>query len=417
MKRLCLFLAALFVVLTVGAYAQSTMSQEFKIYVDSDNNVVTAALFVTEGNAIVGHFGIKYNTEKLELVRHDLGVIPDEVPVRDADGNDYLAKIIKAASSDVVITPDSNKPAELVLKDKGQIMFGWYSTKDAVISPSANLGRIALIYFNIRTGIKAEDISASDFSFIKKEDCADIPGWSSGIVSIASDEKAYLAETDNQDERLNLSITLGINEKIPEVKEDEDAPDNETKPEEDKEETTTEDTSLYESANISASVSSAGAGIRLFMDDGLKSVNVPEYRVLIKDTNGNEVRNISGIVGITRSLTLKDLAPGFELVAEISAYTKSGKLIGKTEVSYKTSETPSANAKAYSVKYDVKDGTLYGFSAEEVLFGNIPTKAPTVYAPEGYKFIGWSVDGTNTVDIEKYNIYKDTVFTAVYAKE
>ena len=420
MRKLGLFFAVLFAVLTVGVHAQGAMSQNLKVYVNSDSNVVTAALFLSEGNAIVGHFGIKYNTEKLELVRHDLGLIPDEIPVRDADGNDYLAKIVKAASSDVVITPDSNKPAELVLKDKGQVMFGWYSTKNAVISPSTNSGAIALLYFNIKTGIKAEDISSSDFSFIKNEDCADIPGWSSGIISIASDEKAYLAETDNRDQRLNLSIALGLNEKIPEVQEDDDLPDIKTEPEEDnedKEETTTEDTSLYESAKISASISGAGAGMRLLIDDGLKDVNVPEYRVIIKDTNGNEVRNISGIVGITRSLTIKDLAPDFELVAEISAYTKDGKLLDSTSVSYKTPSTPASTAKVYSVKYDVKDGTMYGFNAEDVIFGNVPTKVPTVYAPDGYKFAGWSVDGTNTVDIEKYNIYKDTVFTAVYEKE
>ena len=101
---------------------------------------------------------------------------------------------------------------------------------------------------------------------------------------------------------------------------------------------------------------------------------------------------------------------------EVCAYAKNGKLLDSKKISAKTSSDSSATAKTYTVKYDVGSGTSYGFSSEQVLFGGTITKAPTVYAPEGYKFVGWSVDGKNVVDIEKYNIYKDTVLIAVYEK-
>ena len=71
----------------------------------------------------------------------------------------------------------------------------------------------------------------------------------------------------------------------------------------------------------------------------------------------------------------------------------------------------------YNITYKVGIGTAYGMKNEQVIFGDYATKAPTVYAPEGYAFAGWSVDGKDIVNLSEMRIYADTVFTAVYTKE
>lgn len=424
MKKLYVFLIALCVILSMGVYADSKLCQTMKIYAQDDSDIVTASVFITEGTGIVGHFGVKYNTEKLELVNCDGTKLPDVVPEQDTDGSSYIEKIVKAPSESVIITPDSNKVSELIQTEKGQVLFGWYSAKNVVLSPSVHAGKIADIYFKLKDGIKASDIALSDISFIVPADCEGISGWSAGIITIAEDENAYLAQTDDQETKLELKAELLMNEKssenvdtgLPtESDKTEEAEGNEDNDSE-QQQVIADDTYLYSGVNVAVQATSAKGGFRLLIDDGLSNIIVPEYRVFVTDTNGNTVRTIIGIVGITKSLTIKELAPEFDFNIEVCAYSKNGYLLDSEKLSFKTAADGSASAKSYTIKYDVKDGTAYGFSSEQVLFGQVATKAPTVYAPEGYKFIGWSVDGKNTVDLEKYNIYKDTVLTAIYEK-
>ena len=421
MKKLCVCLMTIFMLLSIGAFAESNINQDVKIYAKTGSDTVKASVFITKGTGIVGHFGIKYNTEKLELVRYDGTKIPDEFPEQDTDGSSYLGKIVKAASDNVIITPDSNKVAELVLREKGQILFGWYSAKNVIISPALGGGKIADVVFKLKDGKKAEDIVASDFSFITKTDCDGISGWGGGIITISSDEKAYYAQSDNQAEKLGLKIQLLMNEEMSETLEEElPAEDDKTQEAEQDEQETPEvlpdDAHLYTGTKVSVETIVFKGGVRLLIDDGLANINVPEYRVFITDNNGNTIRNINGIVGITRSLTIKDIAPDFDLNIEVCAYAKSGELLGSEKKAIKTASDSGAIAKTYTVKYDIGNGTSYGFSSEEVLFGGTVSKTPTIYAPEGYKFVGWSVDGENVVDIEKYNIYQDTVFISIYEK-
>ncbi len=424
MKKLCVFVMTLCVILSIGVFADSQLCQTMKIYAQDDSDTVTASVFITKGTGIVGHFGVKYNTEKLELVRLDGTKLPDEVTEQDADGSSYLTKIVKAPSEDVIITPDSNKMSELLQMTKGQLLFGWYSAKNVVVSPSVDGGKIADIMFKLKDGVKAEDIAISDFAFVTKSDCDGISGWSGGIITIASDEKAYSAQSDDEQSKLELKIELLMNEKpsesvdaeLPAESDKPQEPEDEQEQERQEQEIVADDAHLYAGADISVQASTVKGGFRLLIDDGLSKIIVPEYRVFITDTNGNTVRVITGIVGITKSLTIKELAPEFDFNIEVCAYAKNGTLLDSEKISFKTATDSSVTAKIYTVEYDVQSGTAYGFSSEQVLFGETATKAPTVYAPEGYKFTGWSVDGKNTVDLEKYNIYKDTVFTALYEK-
>lgn len=71
----------------------------------------------------------------------------------------------------------------------------------------------------------------------------------------------------------------------------------------------------------------------------------------------------------------------------------------------------------YIVKYEPgQHGTLLGAASEKVQSGNFPQKIPQVEAEEGYRFIGWTMDGKTTVEPEQVKVNKDIVFTALYEK-
>ncbi len=69
----------------------------------------------------------------------------------------------------------------------------------------------------------------------------------------------------------------------------------------------------------------------------------------------------------------------------------------------------------YTVTYNLSGGTLaQGAVTESVAAGSAPSKAPTVNAPDGMVFAGWSTDGKTVVDISKLKITTHTTLTAVY---
>lgn len=68
-----------------------------------------------------------------------------------------------------------------------------------------------------------------------------------------------------------------------------------------------------------------------------------------------------------------------------------------------------------TVRYNVGEhGTLTGSATESVQRGKTPSKVPTVTAKDGYKFLGWSLDGTTVVDPTTVTITSATTFTALY---
>ena len=117
-------------------------------------------------------------------------------------------------------------------------------------------------------------------------------------------------------------------------------------------------------------------------------------------------------------MTVAGLAPDYPLTAALIAYDTSGKELASASLSVRT-DSPDADSLpvAFTVTYDAGIGEFYGFENEEVLFGSSPTKAPRVYAPEGYTFAGWSIEGEETVELSKLRVYEDLQLIAVYTEE
>ena len=143
--------------------------------------------------------------------------------------------------------------------------------------------------------------------------------------------------------------------------------------------------------------------------------DIVSYTLILKDSAGQIVRQVDNIIGLTKSITVSGLAPDYALSAELKAYTSEGTELSDKALSVRT-ERPESDSTpvAFTVTYDAGIGEFYGFDSEEVLFGQAPTKAPAVYAPDGYVFAGWSIDGENLVSLTESRIYEDVCFIAVF---
>lgn len=74
-------------------------------------------------------------------------------------------------------------------------------------------------------------------------------------------------------------------------------------------------------------------------------------------------------------------------------------------------------ASSYTVIYEVGEHGALAEGAkrtESVNYGKFPKKVPAVVANEGYKFLGWSLDGKTVVEPTEQKINKRTTFTALY---
>ena len=418
MKKLTLALI-LCILLSVCAFAIDDTSHGVSITYDETSGIYKAELSVSAGNAIVGHFGLCYNTEKLMAVDKDFAVIPDTVPEKTSDGKSYLTQVVKPLADYIVVTPESNKPAELIDKEKGYVLFGWYATKDVeAVTPTKDGGKIAELCFKLKDGVTASDVSSSDFSPVTANQCSTLSGWNKGIIVINSQNKVFTYKPSDDSAELNISVKFGTSTA--------DSKDTNTKTEEDKyTDTETEpapqepfkENGEVKTADLKLTVKAFADKIRVFWTapDGVLPV---QYKVKLTDSNGNTIREFNGLVGITKSLTVKNLVPDFAFTISVSAFDKDGTELKHNEsVSAKTEMSSNAELTVYNVTYNVLSGSIYGFDSEQVIFGSVPTKEPKVYAPDGYIFEGWTIDGENVVDLSTYNVYSDIELIAKYKKK
>ncbi len=430
MKKLTLALI-LCILLSMCAFALDDTSHGVNITYDETSGIYKAELSVSAGNAIVGHFGLSYNTEKLTAVDKDFAVIPDAVPEKTSDGKSYLTQVVKPLADYIVVTPESNKPAELIDKQKGYVLFGWYATKDVeAVIPTKDGGKIAELYFKLKEGVNASDVSSSDFSPVTADKCATLSGWNKGIIVINSQNKVFTYRPSDGSAELNISVKFGsstVTEDTTTETEDDKKTETEVETESDTEtenkteveqtpEESFKENGEVKTADLKVTVKAFADKVRIFWTapDGVSPV---QYKVKLADSNGNTIREFDGLIGITKSLTVKNLVPDFAFSINVSAFDKDGtELKHKESVSAKTVISSNAELTVYNVTYSVGEGSFYGFESEQIIFGSIPTKAPKVYAPEGYAFEGWTIDGENVIELSSYNVYGNTEFIAKYVK-
>ena len=465
MKRLTmlLMLALLITLLSPGAAALDDTSHGVRLTYDLQTDTLCAEISVTSGDAIVGHFGLAFNTQKLRVVTLDGAEIPGTVPESTDSGKSYLTQVVASADQSVIITQESNKPADLVSNAKGYVLFGWYATKDVdAVSPAVNNGRIATIRFKTAEGVSVEDLTDADLYPVPTALCSGLSGWSSGIIVINSQSKVYSASSDDSAYRLvttvitdfgsvsdsassagqsstpDASDSAGAGKDGVSGNDGADTAANSAENTGNNTGSSADDTDTDISNGTESGTSSAdhtafkpngksqtvdfSLQAKVFSDKLRLQWKSPQgypirsYRITLKDSDGNTVRDLDGIVGVTRSLTVEALAPDFAFTAELRAYAADGTLlVADKPLAVQTAPRLSGAAPvAFRVSYDPANGDMYGFDAEDVLFGDTPTKTPTVFPPEGFEFIGWSLDGKNVTDLSTARIYADTLFVALY---
>lgn len=78
------------------------------------------------------------------------------------------------------------------------------------------------------------------------------------------------------------------------------------------------------------------------------------------------------------------------------------------------SGTSGSDTVYYTVTYKIGDGTYVGSLSETVQAGRTPTKAPSVTAPAGKVFKGWSTDGKTVKNLAAFNVTSNMTLYAVY---
>lgn len=451
MKKLSI-LFLLFAVLSLGCLAVEDSTQKVTLTYDTAEQVIKAEISVLTGDAIVGHFGLSYNTQKLTLVTSDGSSLPTVIPEKGADGKSYLTAVVQAANKEIVVTTESNKSADLLLPSAGKVLFGWYATKNVeAVTPSLDGGRIAVIRFKLADGVTPNDLNNTDLVPVSAADCAGISGWSNGIIVINSQSKIFTYAAVEGTSALRIDVTADFSaytaaetppekdptsgettppepDKEPEKEPEKDPAANpeadpakqpEKEPEKEPDNTGestsgSKDTSVITELDLQAHT--YAEKIRFLWQTPSK--NVESYTLVLTDSDGQTVRRIESLVDITKSVTVAGLAPDYPLTAALIAYDTSGKELASASLSVRT-DSPDADSLpvAFTVTYDAGIGEFYGFENEEVLFGSSPTKAPRVYAPEGYTFAGWSIEGEETVELSKLRVYEDLHLIAVYTEE
>lgn len=440
MKKLSI-LFLLLAVLSLGCLAAEDSAQKVTLTYDAAEQVIKAEISVLTGDAIVGHFGLSYNTQKLTLVASDASPLPTAIPEKGADGKSYLTSVVQAANNEIVVTTESNKSADLLLPAAGKVLFGWYATKNVeAVTPLLDGGRIAVIRFKLADGVTPNDLNNTDLVPVSAADCAGVSGWSNGIIVINSQSKIFTyaavegtsalriavtadfsayaaAETPPEKDPTPGDITPSEPDKEPE-KDPAENPGTDPAEQPDKEPdniggNTGESGNTSVIAELDLQAHTYAEKIRFLWQT--PSENVESYALVLTDSDGQTVRRVESLVGITKSVTVAGLAPDYPLTAELRAYDASGKELAAATLSVRTG-SPDADSLpvAFTVTYDAGIGEFYGFESEEVLFGSSPTKAPRVYAPEGYTFAGWSIDGEETVELSTLRVYEDLRLIAVY---
>ncbi len=452
MKKLSLSVF-LFFLCSLTAFAASKAN--IHISYDSDTALVCVQMSIADGDAIVGHFGLRYDPSRLRVVAADGSELPEVIPDTDENGSSYLTRVVAASSSHIVITAESEKSSALIVPENGTVLFGWYASKTvSAVSPETDGGQIACIYFRLNEDVLPQSLTAEDISPALSTDCEGLSGWKNGVMLIDSESRVYTYEERDGAELLLMDIRFDSETNSELQPEDgENISDEEQTPSEsaDEDETTDADASdeiespdepqdggegdtdassdsydsslpqlgdPIESGRFSLTAHAYDHKLRFFWEAPADE-RISYYTLTLADSKGNVFRTIDRLVGITRSVTVFDLAPDFTVIARLTAHTEddtSGTSGAETDfvITQTKRYGSSAELLVYTVSYEPGIGELYGFESEEVLFGEGPSKLPTVYPPEGYAFVGWSSDGENPIETETLCVYEDMTLVAVF---
>ena len=136
------------------------------------------------------------------------------------------------------------------------------------------------------------------------------------------------------------------------------------------------------------------------------------YTAVLCDSNFNIIRQVD-IFNSSTSYTFKNIKDGFDYKFYFYA-TSSAKTYCSDVYNITLKQNKKPEPIIYSVSYDAGKGYLYGLDSEKVIFGHCLTKIPSVTAPDGMYFVGWSKDKKNVFDTSS-PVYSNLKLYALYS--
>ncbi len=467
-KRFIACVFALSSLLAVICFADNVTKQKLTLTYDETENTLEMGVYISKGTAIVGYCSFDYDEDVLTLLDKSGTALPDPIPDKTDDGKPYIANVV-AGKNGVEITDVSKGSSKLINTDDGHIFFAWFLPSSIpFIDATSQEVLIANVSFKLNDGKTAKDLSSDSIVVAGKEITSSVSGWFPGLVVLDKDQKKFSydgktsgsalfeaeliiggevveqpeVEEPKDDEVIDTEPEEPKDDEVidtePEEPKDDEVIDTEpeepkddevidTEPEEPKDdevidtkqEEPKDDIEIIGEARVAAELD---FGIALTTDEASVKVKwtdvekdgIKSYTIYLLDENHRLVNVVSGISSITTSYTISGLASGKEYLVYMVAKAGTSYYASSVEkcMTVKADEPTTIISNVF---YDSVDGYLYGLSSELCVFGTAPTKMPTVIAPEGKYFIGWSIDEETVIDIHNTPIYSDTTFYALYS--
>ncbi len=175
-------------------------------------------------------------------------------------------------------------------------------------------------------------------------------------------------------------------------------------------------------ANIPADPTKAGYVFDYWTLDGTTEIDVTNYNITqntnfvakfsklysvifkYEDTtiSTQTVKNGNTAQAVETNSTLYKVFNGWKVndtIIDISTYKIVADTVFVADITYK-----------YDVTFVVEDSNYNAQVVEKNTFAELPT-TPT---KTNYRFVGWSINGTDVVDVNNYNITENTTFTALF---
>ena len=459
------FFGLVFAVLTVvaiacsfTAFAEDFVFTQHKVVLtyEKETNTVYADVFISKGTAIVGYCSFKYDSDVLELMDvNGNAVTAGNVREFGDNGNIYLTDIVTAHNG-IVITDIGKMTPTLVNPEEGYIMFAWFLPASAShISAQEDEVLLANFSFTLKENITYEEFDKDTFWVADNEITDKVDGWYPGIVVMNADQHQFNFDGTVEDgdlfvldyklddlEKSNKPVKKEEPEDEPEVEpevEPEDEPEVEPEttpeyvpevepettpevtPEVEPEETPEEEpddgsTLLNKNAsfkadfNLEYTVDETSLKITWKAPENIKKID--NYTAVLCDSNFNVIRDVD-IFNSSTSYTFKNLMPDFDYKLYFYA-TNSGKTYCSDVYDITFGKTEFYSPLIYTVTYDAGKGLLYGLKSEQVVFGDKITKTPSVTAPKGMYFTGWTADGKTSYDTSS-PVYANIKLSAMYS--
>jgi len=173
---------------------------------DAQSGVVTSKIYVTDGKALVGMLGLKYDTELVSLVaKSNDGTLTTEYEDLVAKGK--ISAFISGGSG-VNVIDGINNLSDLINEEKGEFFFEWYYGMGAAeLDARENDVGLAVIRFKVNDGVTKEELEKCGKAIVafagETPSDPNVAGYTSGVYC-ANERNTAIRNSKNARKRITL---------------------------------------------------------------------------------------------------------------------------------------------------------------------------------------------------------------------